>query len=120
MMYCEPTSMSHDEAEHVFAQGTPSHITHTLISLAFLDPDVYWVEAKCLAFVTHGDSQIRAVAAICLGHLARIHQNIHVQRVLPVLIGLTKDTDPNVAGMAEDSLEDIELFMGYSRRDIVM
>lgn len=68
MIYREPLNISHDDAEYLFVHGSPHQITDALVGLALYDPDVYWVEAKCLSYIAHVDPQIRAVAAICLGH----------------------------------------------------
>ena len=113
MIYKSPTPISHAAAEKIFAEGNLDTIPSVLSSLALLDPDVQWVEQKCLMFAHHEHWMIREISAVCLGHLARIHQNIDLDRVIPVLIGLTKDSDVYVAGVAEDALDDIELFMGY-------
>jgi hypothetical protein len=45
-----------------------------------------------------------------LGHLARIHGQLDLERVEPRLRELR--ADPEVAGSAEDALDDIERFMG--------
>ncbi len=48
----------------------------------------------------------------CLGHIARIHKSIDIDRALPVLRSAMND--PRIAGYAEQAIEDIEIYVGFS------
>lgn len=81
----------------------------TLVRLAFHDSDWRWVQSRCLEYSGHPDADVRGAAVTCLGHIARIHRQLDLDEVLPVLERLHRD--PDLFGHAEDSLNDIEHFM---------
>jgi hypothetical protein len=85
-------------------------ICRALVAAALHDPDWAWVQEHCLRLLAAPNSDVRGVAATCLGHLARIHGTLDQDRVEPKLRELRKD--PDVGGRAEDALDDIQKFMG--------
>jgi len=52
---------------------------------------------------------VRRVAVTALGHLARIHRTLDLDRVLPVLAQISGEVEP--AGTVEDAMDDIRLFI---------
>jgi hypothetical protein len=59
--------------------------------------------------MTDGDAGIRATAALCIGHVARIHRVLDLDRVLPALQRL--QSDPEVGWRVADVIDDIESFL---------
>ena len=109
MKYEAPRVLTKEEAEDVFATGTPHDICGALVSAALNEEDWSWVQEKCLAFAAHEESSVRAIAATCLGHVARIHRKLDLNRVLPALETLRKD--PATSGYAETALDDIGMYI---------
>ncbi|AVT32614.1 hypothetical protein C6361_27680 [Plantactinospora sp. BC1] len=62
-----------------------------------------------LALLDHDDHQVQALAATCLGHLARVHRRLDEDRVVVALRQARRR--PHVRGTVTDALEDIELFL---------
>ena len=83
--------------------------TQSLVELTYNDPDGGWVEQVVLAHLdTRYHDQLRALAATCLGHVARIHGEINRSTVVPALRALL--SDPLLAGRAQDALDDVDQF----------
>jgi hypothetical protein len=55
------------------------------------------------------NSEVARLAVTCLGHVARIHRTLDLDRVLPVLETLRKD--PEIAASMGDALDDIEMYL---------
>jgi hypothetical protein len=110
LIYIEPTSITRVEAERVFRAADTMAICHALVGVTFHDPDRQWVEEWCLTFCESPDPELRQLAATCLGHLARIHRSLDLERVLPVLRRLS--ADPLVSGSVDTAMDDIEQFLG--------
>lgn len=108
--------MSRNEASSGFATNEPQTICCTLVNVAFHDPDWRWVQDKCLELAQHPDSAVRQIAATCLGHVARIHQKLDLEKVAPVLNQLLLDSELYVRGCAEDAIGDIKMFMRIDLR----
>ncbi|WP_127166757.1 hypothetical protein [Xanthomonas euvesicatoria] len=87
----------------------PAVICKELVSAAFNDQDWKWVQEKCLIFLNDKNSDIRGVAATCLGHIARIHRKIEKDKVIGAL--RSRLHDPVISGRVEDALNDIEMFL---------
>jgi len=79
-----------------------------LLDLADSDPRA--VQDLCLRLLDGGDRPLAAVAATCLGHLARIHRQLDTDAVTAALD--RQRGDELVGPRAEDALDDIDLYMG--------
>ena len=67
------------------------------------------VQGGCLHLTDSQDLNVRRVAVTALGHLARIHRTLDLDRVLPVLAQISGEVEP--AGTVEDAMDDIRLFI---------
>lgn len=105
--------ITRDQAEGAFADGDPREIGHVLLSLALTDADGAYAERRTLEHVHHPDVWVRRNAATSLGHLARIHGGLALDRAVPALLALM--ADPEVFGYADDALHDLEHFLGVNR-----
>ncbi|MEU8183491.1 hypothetical protein AB0B85_17405 [Micromonospora sp. NPDC049044] len=70
-----------------------------------------WREAQelHLRLLEHEDHDVSAVAAICLGHLARVHRQLDERRVVAAL--RRARALPHVSGTADDALDDVRSFL---------
>ena len=101
-------------AEKDLNSGDPEVISQALVGAAFHSPEWQWVQDTCLGYLEHQSLQVRRVAAICLGHVARIHGLLDEPLVNPRLKELL--SDPELGPYAEDALEDIRMFVTRKRR----
>jgi hypothetical protein len=62
-----------------------------------------------LTLLDHDDRQVQALAATCLGHVARVYRRLDEDRVVVTL--RQARVRPHVRGTAADALEDIEIFL---------
>jgi hypothetical protein len=111
LTYQEPHPISRDEAESAFASGDSERIAEALVNVAFHDTDWRWVQDNCLVFGRSDAAPLRYIAASCLGHVARIHGRLDLDKVMPVLKELLNDSETYVKASAEDAIEDIRIFM---------
>jgi hypothetical protein len=102
--------MGRAASESALSGSDSAAICRALVDAALHDPDWAWVQEHCLRLLASSDSEVRGVAATSLGHLARIHGMLDLDRVEPRLRELRND--PEVRGRAEDALDDIQQFMG--------
>jgi vesicle coat complex subunit len=110
--YRDVEPMTRDDALASLASEDPERKARALLSLAYFDPDWRWVQRTCLeAMRATAEPQVRAVAATCLGHLARIHRKIDRPEVIAALDALLDDPDPSMRAHAQDALDDIETFV---------
>ena len=89
--------------------GSTEEICRALVAAAFSETDWRWVQGQCLFFLTYPDIEVRGLAATCLGHLARIHQKLDLEVVIPALKSHLKDKE--IFGQVQEALEDIEMYM---------
>ena len=105
MKYHEPLPMSRSELEASIESGNQTAITEALLSAAFFDADWRLVQEICLRFLDHTDPIVRWYAACCIGHIARIHEVLDLDLVLPKLLSLK--TDAAIGPYIEEVMEDI-------------
>ena len=109
MQYREITPIARHEAEIIFDGNDLDDIRVALLRVAYHEPDYQWAQDSCLRFCDHEDFQIRGVAALCLGHIGRIHGKLDLKKVVPVLRRLL--TDQATVGQAEIALDDIKQYV---------
>lgn len=109
MYYESATALSHKEVKQAFASGEIEKICRALVSLAFYEADWRWAQEQFLFYTAHPSAQVRGVAVICLGHLARLHGILDKEIVLPTLNRLLND--PTIAGKVEDALDDMKIYL---------
>ena len=100
---------SRAELQRCLASTSSLVICAALVSAAFHETDWRWVQGQCLAFLSHGNPDVRGVAATCFGHLARIHHVLDESVVRPALGSALND--PLISGRAEDALDDMSIFL---------
>lgn len=76
-----------------------------------LHGDGDWKELQDLhlQLLKHDDRQVSALAATCLGHLARVYRQMDEDRVVAALHRAR--SVPHISGTAANALEDIEVFL---------
>jgi hypothetical protein len=90
--------------------GEAKRITNALISLALYNPDWKWVQDTCIKFSNHNNDNVRGIAILCFGHLARLHGKLETDRVLLIVKKALQDSSSFVRGHADSALDDIEFF----------
>lgn len=108
MEYEEPTPIGRDHAARELASNDWERISMALLRLSLHDPDPSWLQQTVLPFLRHEHHWVRGTAAMCLGHIARIHGRVDTHIVVPAIRELLED--PATRGKAEDALDDIAMF----------
>ncbi len=113
LRYHRVVALERQQALAAFREGTVSEITEALLAITFHDPERAWVESWCFRFARPEAVEVRSIAALCLGHLARIHRTLTLDVALPLLDELAQESALN--GRINDVWDDIELFIPHSR-----
>src|SRR5437763_5749578 len=109
LRYEEPQPISRAEIE-VALRSQEDHVAASaLIRMGLHEQDWQWAEGICLPTLSDSRKQVRIASLIALGHLARLHHRLHLETVIPAVRKLLDD--PDCRGIAEDTLEDITMFV---------
>jgi hypothetical protein len=101
---------SKDELEKLLLSDDANVVIDAIMYLCFNIDDPEWIQRKCVQLIESGkNDDIRGLAITCIGHTARIHQEINKDLVIPIL--LDKLQDSALSGRAEDALGDIKMFV---------
>lgn len=87
---------------------------YALLRLSLNGPDFAYAERAAIENATHPDEWVRRNAATALSHVARIHGSIDLDAVMTTLVLMVDD--PEAGGWAEDSLDELEIYMKTDRR----
>lgn len=112
MQYHEINPMTRVDAQRDLASQDEVKIIDALLSISFHDPDRLWVEEQCLLFLTNTNAShdIHRIAITCLGHLARIHGQLSLEKIKgPLEEALNRDS--SLFGFVDDTLGDIRMFV---------
>lgn len=98
-----------NEAEAILRTGNPYEVSKALLSSALYSTNRKWAEERCITFLANPDLGVRSTAITCLGHLARLHGVLDLERIIPLLQELKNDS--RLKGRIEDTLDDIKIFI---------
>jgi hypothetical protein len=87
---------------------------YALLRLSLNGPDFAFAERMALKHAMHPDEWVRRNAATALSHVARLHGSIDLDAVMTTLVKMLDD--PEASGWADDSLDELEIYMNTDRR----
>lgn len=85
-----------------------NNIICAILSIAIYSNDWKKSQDTCLKFLWNSDTDISAVAATCIGHIARIHRNID-RIAFDALVERAKSDDR--IDTIQDALDDISIYV---------
>lgn len=71
--------------------------------------DIDWLENFYIKYAQSDDVDIARLSLTCISHLARMHNNMNTDKVIPFLKELN-NSNQEFMGVIQDVLEDIEIF----------
>ena len=110
-MFKNPSAVSKERVEHIFASGEPERVAECLLALASSEPDTAYVWDTLCRFAKHTAPGIRGIAILCIGHMPRIHGEIPLDWAPAVLEQALCDPDEVVRGHAVSAKDDVEMFV---------
>lgn len=101
----EPTTEDGRRLIEAIAAGDSDGVSIALVKATFAEPSSAWLYDRCLDLAATGPWEVTAVAATCIGHLARLRGYARADTVafLESLVA----SHPRVRPYAEDALEDV-------------
>jgi hypothetical protein len=96
------------EASDAFASQSSNRIIDALLRLSHFPIEYDQTERACLTHLDSEDFNVRRIAVLALGHLARTCRFIDKGKIIPILKAMSQD--PTISGTVEDALDDIEIF----------
>lgn len=111
MKYESIPHLSRNEAQEKLETGTVDDQVYALWSIALYDADWKWAQTKCLEIIQDKDADpdVKSVGIRSLGHIARIHRQLDLELVMPLLNSL-KDNSLYIDDV-ETALGDIGIFI---------
>jgi hypothetical protein len=101
--YREPKPITREDAAKVFETDDVSATCEALLDLTYFDSDWRWLIKQCEGFARHKERAVRSTAAVCLGHIVRLHGPQALAGCKKILEELLKDKD--VAPYAQDAID---------------
>jgi hypothetical protein len=101
--------ISRKDAEEAFLSGSSEAVCYALARLVHHDPEWRWLQDKCIEMTNHPDINVVGLAITSFGDIARIHGNLDLDTVLPLLDKLHGDAE--LAGKVEDAWDDIATYL---------
>lgn len=107
-IYSEPANLGREDLKRALAERDIWLLREAIVAVSLSDPDRRWVEHQLVDLMRDPDGSVRSIAALGVGHVARVHGSIDRDLVLPVLRELLGDA--KARGNAENALDDIAMF----------
>ncbi|MCM3630408.1 hypothetical protein M3194_24040 [Paenibacillus glycanilyticus] len=91
--------------------GESKKVVNALLSHSFHEDDWKQVQDICIHHSSDQNSNVRGIAILCFGHLARIHGELELEHVLPIVKKALNDPSEFVRSHATSALDDIKFFL---------
>jgi hypothetical protein len=112
MQYQSVPQLSREEYARMIASHEASEVSTALLGIAYWERDWQWAQSQLLTFVDSHDSQVRYTAVLGFGHIARFNGKLDTDSIEPVLRRIAEsDHDSKIRKVAEDTLEDINIYI---------
>ncbi|MBW7473877.1 hypothetical protein K0T92_03900 [Paenibacillus oenotherae] len=98
------------EIMNLINSDNPGTIVNGLLSLTFNADDGEFVQELMVHYTQHKNENIRGIAILCFGHIARIHATVNKELIIPLINDALKDESSFVRGHAHSALDDINMF----------
>jgi hypothetical protein len=92
-IYRQPAPLGRDDLEQARANRDVTTICEAVFALPLTDPDRQWMERQLVELMRDTDGSVRSIAALAVGHVARVHGQIGREVVMPVLQDLLGDSE---------------------------
>lgn len=83
---------SYSEYTDLLRSDEPKQVVNGLLGLVLNCDDMEYAQKHCFSFINNRDANIRGIAVLCFGHLARIHGRITIEWAFPYIEAALKDT----------------------------
>jgi hypothetical protein len=113
LTFDNPPPFSRPESEAVLFGDDAEAAADQLVAITLSGADRSWVQSHCLRLSVHPLPNLRRLAGVCLGHLARLHGELDREQALVILGRLKKDADPYVRAALDDVVSDVVRFTGW-------
>ncbi len=108
MKFSNLSPITLSEASDAFASQSSNRIIDALLRLSHFPIEYNQTERACLTYLDSKDFNVRRIAVLALGHLARTCGFIDKGKIIPILNAMSQD--PTISGTVEDALDDLEIF----------
>ncbi len=98
------------EIINLINSDNPDTIVRGLLSLALNADDGEFVQDLMVRYSQHKNENIRGIAILCFGHIARIHRAVNKELIIPLINDALNDESKFVRGHAHSALDDIKMF----------
>lgn len=106
-----------ERAISALSRNDPQELVRTVLAVALHESELAWAQDYCFRLADHSHSNVRGSAILGLGHIARIHRFLDLERAEPVIKAGLKDSNESVRRHARSAAEDIKSFLGQNLRD---
>lgn len=108
MTYQDLPPIGHHEFDRALASNSTEEAAQAVLRMSLHEPDFEWAQQNCLLALADPRPEVRAAAITAAGHLARIHRAPLDSAIVEELRKLHLDS--RFSGLAEDALDDIQMF----------
>lgn len=109
LFYDEPSDISKVEFSEIVANGTAESKCEAAVRAVHSIADYDWLVAEFKSLLKDPNIEVRGVAATCIGHLARLHDEANKEQLIEILNSVSEDAD--IQGRVEDAMDDIGIFL---------
>ncbi|WP_312473735.1 hypothetical protein [Neobacillus sp.] len=111
MKYEDVEIKKNEEYFQLINTGVTENVIQGLLGLALYGDEFRLIQDTLVRFSNSENENIRGIAILCFGHLARIHGKIDKRLVLPIVNKGLEDNSSFVQGHSNSALDDINFFV---------
>jgi hypothetical protein len=118
LIFHNPEKEEKQEVLKILKSGDSGAICNTLVAVAFHEEDLNFCIKVIVECLNHPDDNVKGLAVLCIGHLARIHGELPEDIVIPIMLKALKSKVKAVKDRVVHAMSDIHVFMPVLWRKI--
>jgi len=96
-----------------FDSENKSQVLNAILHATMNFPEWQWPQAVCIVLSHKKDPDIRGLAILGLGHIARVHRMLEKKSAIAAIRRGLKDSEEHVRGQAENAKDDVQNYLGW-------
>ena len=111
--YVKIEQQSKTQIEAAILRDDSEELVYAVLSAALHAEDADWAEDVCARLAAHENENVRGIAVLGFGHIARIHGQLTEAKVRPLIESASEDKSAFVRDNADSAKDDTKMFLHW-------
>lgn len=106
------SELSYEAIKELVSQKSPEidKLLNAILYYATNDVNFELAQKLCILYYNSPIKELKYISIVCIGHIARVYKKLVDEQILENITKMAFDSHHEFYGVADDTLDDIEMF----------